>query len=217
MSLLKRIGLALTEESFSGFLAYKREHNKRHWTFSAVLNYNQRYGIQFLKQFELDALVGLPHLVCDDETVPPFSHYISFHSAPQPHASCRILTDDEKVGELAAEHLLELGLKRFYYISPFDFPESRKRMTGFRRILRVRGYDCQYLKAPRGSGDVDNGVSYLTVRPAAYKTVIDSMTFPAGVLAFNDALAYALSSACNTSGVNLPNDLCLLGTQTYPA
>jgi LacI family transcriptional regulator len=123
------------------------------------------------------------------------------------HASVkchRVLTDDERVGQLATSHLLDLGRRAIAHIGGPNIQHAKRREKGWREALRARG-----IKAPddwivRGGFMEADGYRsmkrLLTLRPK-----IDA------VFAANDPAAIGAMKAIWEAGLRVPQDVAVVG------
>src|SRR3989449_1194334 len=122
-----------------------------------------------------------------------------------PSVKChRVLTDDERVGQLATSHLLDLGRRAIAHIGGPNIQHAKRREKGWRDALKARG-----IKAPdewivRGGFMEANGYRsmkrLLTVRPK-----IDA------VFAANDPAAIGAMKAIWEAGMRVPDDVAIVG------
>ena len=123
---------------------------------------------------------GVPLVVVDEPRLPG-------------HAYVGI--DDRLGGRLAAEHLLELGHRRFA-IAPAAGAAAAQRLGGYRDALEAAGVDW---------GGVPRAVAF------------DGPERPTAVLAASDRLALAVVEAAREAGVRVPEDLSVVGFDDIPA
>jgi LacI family transcriptional regulator len=122
-----------------------------------------------------------------------------------PGVEChRVLTDDERVGALAAAHLVDAGRRAVAHIGGPPIVHARRREKGWREALRARGIK------PAGDWIVRAGFMeadgyramkrLLTVRPR-----IDA------VFAANDPAAIGAMKAVWEAGLRVPDDVAVVG------
>src|SRR3989454_11596740 len=127
-----------------------------------------------------------------------------------PSVKChRVLTDDERVGQLATSHLLDLGRRAIAHIGGPNIQHAKRREKGWRDALKARG-----IKAPDEwivRGGVMGAKGYrsmkrlLTVRPK-----IDAL------FAANDPAAIGAVKAIWEAGPRVPPDIALAGGGGIP-
>lgn len=121
----------------------------------------------------------------------------------------RVLGDDDAGGQLATEHLLELGHRRIGFIgdefaNPFGFTSSRDRFNGYRRALASAG-------SALAAGDVALGAhGRYEARDLAARML--SMTErPTAIFAASDTQALGVLAAAQDLGLHVPDDLSVIG------
>ncbi len=119
----------------------------------------------------------------------------------------RVMVDQEAVGRLAAEHLLERGFRRFAYYGQQGAWYSQQRQHGFvQRITRARG-QCSVLKAPRSFGTRQPWYRWL--KPL--QEWLATLKPPVGLMAVHDYRTRMVLDACLRLGLRVPNDVALIG------
>jgi LacI family transcriptional regulator len=111
-------------------------------------------------------------------------------------------TDDEKIADLAARHLLERGFRNFGYCGDDQFHWSRRRKASFTAILQAAGYQCSVFEPPHSASDrqVAAMVEWLTAIPK-----------PAAIFAGYDVFGQQILHACRNAGLAVPDDVAVLG------
>jgi len=127
---------------------------------------------------------------------------INISALTQIRAIPSVLTDNRAVGRLAAEHLLDLGLRSFACVGIDGHFYSRERQAGFSETVSARGYPCRHL-APAGFTHRE----YAERLPAW----LAALPKPVGVLAGNDQRARGLVEFVRQAGIAIPEQLALVG------
>jgi LacI family transcriptional regulator, galactose operon repressor len=122
-----------------------------------------------------------------------------------PGVAChRVLTDDERVGQLATTHLLDVGRKAIAHIGGPTIVHAKRREKGWRDALRARGIKPPADWVVRGGFMESDGYRsmkrLLTVRPR-----IDA------VFAANDPAAIGAMKAIWEAGMRVPDDIAVVG------
>jgi len=116
-----------------------------------------------------------------------------------------VQTNHYQGGQLATQHLIELGHRRIACIAAgSDLSPSAERMTGYRDTLAAHGlaYDPD-LVAP---GDFQFASGY-----RAAQQLLDLPQPPTAVFACNDLMAVGCISAATARGLRVPQDLAVVG------
>src|SRR5438552_9249375 len=122
-----------------------------------------------------------------------------------PSVKChRVLTDDERVGQLATSHLLDAGRRAIAHIGGPAIVHAKRRERGWREALKARG-----IKAPddwmvRGGFMESDGYRAMK-RLLAVRPRIDA------VFAANDPAAIGAMKAIWEAGLRVPDDIAVVG------
>jgi LacI family transcriptional regulator len=121
----------------------------------------------------------------------------------------RVGVDNERVGQLAAAHFLERGLRHFAFVGPPDHVYSSERHAAFRQALEEAGHVVHSHHTPAGlpidpmnlHWDLDPGVNrWLRLLPR-----------PVGVFVPSDDWGLQVSEVCRRLGLRVPEEIALLG------
>ena len=117
--------------------------------------------------------------------------------------------DHVAVGRMAAEYLMQRGLRNFGFFGSRSAGFSRLRRRGFRERLARSGFRCANCDAEFWP-QLQPGTSWM----AMDVRVLDwlrGLPKPVGLLASNDVPARQLAEVCRQSGLRVPEDIALLG------
>ena len=119
----------------------------------------------------------------------------------------RVGNDEEAIGRLAAEHLLEREFKRFAYCGFAGRWWSEKRLHGFSTAVTEAGCSCVCY---------DKMVDKRTPRAwesgqQALSAWIGQLPKPIGVMASTDPLARQVLDACHRARVAVPEEIAVIG------
>jgi LacI family transcriptional regulator len=116
-------------------------------------------------------------------------------------------TDDERIGTLAAEHLLERGLEQFAYYGSMPAPTTRWseiRGRAFAARVAAAGRSCESF-VPRHEarywGDVQRELGRW----------LEALPKPVGVMACHDVRGRHLLESCRSLGLRVPHDVAVVG------
>jgi len=124
-----------------------------------------------------------------------------------------VATDNFKLVKLAREHLIDSGLHRFAMFSQPESTESRwalERENAFRTLMREDKTEAEIF---RGSATCASSWN------DAVQSQIDwlrSLPKPIGIIAVTDARARQLLQACITAGIQVPEQVALVGIDNDP-
>jgi LacI family transcriptional regulator len=118
-----------------------------------------------------------------------------------PDRSSIVVVENERGGELAAEHLRELGHERAAVIAgPLELPTSRERLAGFRRALDVPRRLVRAASAYTIAAGREAAAALLRREPA-----------PTALFCANDLIAAGALAAARERGLSVPDDLSVVG------
>jgi LacI family transcriptional regulator len=117
-------------------------------------------------------------------------------------------SNQAKIGEIAASHLIERGFRNFAYC---DYPRSptnvwsEERQSSFAATLAKRGFSCAVYSPRNKTARQWNSVL------SSIGNWLLSLPRPIGVLGANDRRAYHVLEACRASQIRVPEGVAVLG------
>lgn len=128
-----------------------------------------------------------------------------------------VATDDEAIGRLAAEHLLDLGLSQFGFCG---YPQNRTntwmevRKRAFVGRLEQSGHECHVY-----CGRHSTASQWWKIQ-AGLCHWLRELPLPVGLMGCYDYRARHVLEACKTVGLRVPDDVALIGVdnvyKTWP-
>jgi len=116
--------------------------------------------------------------------------------------------DDRRGGQLAAEHLYDLGHRRVAVLAGERYSITTVRRTqGFTDYFRQKGIDV--LKILHGPVDATSG-------RVLGKKLFDKRPYPTAVFAVNDFLAIGLMGVVRENGLQIGEDVAVIGYNDIP-
>jgi LacI family transcriptional regulator len=194
-----------TEEFVRGVVDYASQHGR--WTLD-ISPEDHRLPLQTLVGWSGDGVVASlrekRHLrVAQSLGVP----VVNVAGALPPGGVPRVMVDQEGLGRMAAEHLLQRGFRRTGYFGQRGVWYSTQRQRGFVEQIRRAGGECSVLETPR---NLDAGHPWhLWKEPIA--NWLKTLTTPVGVMAVHDYRARMLLDACLHLGLRVPQDVAIIG------
>jgi len=124
-----------------------------------------------------------------------------------------VATDNFKLIRLAYDHLIEAGLRRFALFSLPEAMENRwaqERENAFRSLMRRDKMEAEIFRgqgtsAPSWDEAVEQQIKWL-----------HSLPKPVGIIAVTDARARQLLQACMIAGIEVPEQVALIGIDNDP-
>lgn len=123
------------------------------------------------------------------------------------HGVPRVMVDHHAAGRMAADHLLETGLRHLAYVGWDHLWYSEQRRSGFAGRAAESGVACHVLQSPaiaEASMDWARRISGLAGWLA-------SLPRPAGVFAVHDYRAQVVIEACQEAKLRVPDDIAVVG------
>ena len=130
------------------------------------------------------------------------------HLSPTLDSIACVCTDNQRIGERAAEHLLECGFDDFGYCGVPATPAngwSRERGRAFSEFLTRAGYRCSMFTGRHRTG---RQWEKIQSDMAAW---LRSLKLPVGVMACDDPRARHVLEACRRLKLRVPEDVAVLG------
>lgn len=123
----------------------------------------------------------------------------------------RVLMDDASAAEALGNLLISLGHRRIGFIEGApDQTASARRREGFERALRTHGLAFDEGLVRRGDFTFQSGV-------AAAHALLSTRRPPSAVFASNDDMALGVLAAAQRLGIQVPQDLSIVGFDDSPA
>ena len=124
----------------------------------------------------------------------------------------RVLTDNEAIGRLAAEHLIGRGFRHLVYYQTTDVAVERERRDGFRKAVQATGREFILLSAVDAYRDSFTWINRLEwMRHELLK-----LPRPLGLMSQYDRSANEICMACGRAGLRVPEDVAIVGVDNDP-
>jgi DNA-binding LacI/PurR family transcriptional regulator len=116
-----------------------------------------------------------------------------------------VVTNDRAAMREAAQHLIELGHRRFFYLSaPPDNYHEIERFAGLCEAVRLAGLGADAITRFEGNFNFESGI-------AGAQRFLAISDRPSAVLCCNDDMAIAFMKAVRDAGVSVPQDISVIG------
>jgi len=126
-----------------------------------------------------------------------------------------VLSDNQVVGELAAEHFLQRGFRSFALASAAPYVMADQRHSAFETKLQEHGCACEHLVKPQARGKGSWDTAWQT-RLRNLRKALRKLPKPLAVYADLDHDAVWVIEACQAEGLSVPDDVAVLGTLDMP-
>ena len=116
--------------------------------------------------------------------------------------------NDVEVGRIATEHLIDVGCRRIAHIGGPEVSTAVGRLRGYREVLAAKGIRQRedYIVLREHGDDAGDRAGY-----SAMKRFLEIKPRPDGVFCFNDPTAVGAMKAVLETGLNVPNDVAIVG------
>lgn len=122
-----------------------------------------------------------------------------------------VAINDERVGEVAAEHLIDRGFRNFAAYGFAHHPWSVTRARTFRRLIEERGLRYCVWEGRDASEPGEDRVAEQTASQAQTAEWLRSLPKPVGILVGCDAWAVPFLMLCRHIGLEVPADVAIVG------
>lgn len=128
------------------------------------------------------------------------------HSQREVAGLVNVISDSEAIGTLAADHLLQGGLRQFAYCGFEGMPWSILRGDAFRQRIESRGFQVHTYPGPEKSR-----ASNWTAERESMVRWLRSLPKPIGLMACNDDRGEQVIEACKSAGILVPDEIAVIG------
>ncbi len=117
--------------------------------------------------------------------------------------------NDEEIGRMATEHLIERGCRRIAHIGGPGISTAVGRLRGYRQALESHGlvFDLKYVISREHADEDSDATGY-----QAMNELLAGKRPPDGVFCYNDPTAMGAMQAAIEKGVRIPEDVAFIGS-----
>lgn len=138
---------------------------------------------------------GLPYVLIDRELSGVAANFVG--------------VNDEAVGRIATEHLIDQGCRTIAHIRGRENSTGIRRFEGYKNALQRKGIPfSESLVIARSSVDIDS----TRLGAEAMRLLLKRRPIPDGVFAYNDPLAIGAMDAILDAGLRIPEDIAVIGS-----
>jgi len=125
----------------------------------------------------------------------------------------QIRSDENAVGRMAAEHLLERGFKNFAFCGFNGTDWSDLRRANFGRRIEQAGFACQAFESPGPSHSFSTSdyEEHGERHEQDLMEWLQSLPKPCGLMACNDARGRQVLNCCREVDVSVPDEVAVIG------
>ena len=133
----------------------------------------------------------------------------------RPHLKfSRVLEDHAHAAQLVAEHFLSRGFSNFTFFSDTDNWSYEERGEGFIEALKRSGHNCEWFRWHRSPDYRDDREQWKRKRKWL-AAQLKPAPKPLAVFAANDEQALELLESCASAGLNVPEQVAIIGAENY--
>ncbi len=203
-------GISFVEKVRHGIADYAAAHGG--WSFS-VMPEMLSPSVEWLKHVRIDGALVFVVTKRDLKQVRALQRpIVNLAAHLDPSAIPSVTVDHRRIGEMAAEFLLERGFSRLAYYGTKSLWYSRQRRAGFSTAALRAGAQCQ-------AHMVENPQIAATQWRDEHRTLLRwlrGLKPPVGILASIDLRASMLADACAETGLRVPEDIAIIGVDNDP-
>jgi LacI family transcriptional regulator len=137
----------------------------------------------------------------------------SFHA---PFIRSRVVPDNIRIGQLAAEHVLSRGFEHFAFYRCAESPVVLERMKGFVQTIESAQKQCQDLFFDPGKNSAGKGILQTTKLLPWLAKKLGRLPKPVAVMAQHDGEANDVVRAALSVGLKIPEDVAVIGVDNDP-
>jgi len=128
----------------------------------------------------------------------------------------RVIPDNEKIGRMAAEHLLGRGFEHYSFFRLTSWAVVMERMQGFRdTVLEAKKQFHEINFEPKVAGGKHSGLQYSRLLPWL-ASELKKLPKPLAAMAQYDGEANDIVRACLSAGLRIPEDVAVIGVDNDP-
>lgn len=120
--------------------------------------------------------------------------------------SAAVIADDEAIGRLAAQHLMERGFRYFAYIGAQSLQWSEARRASFTALVRNAGHSCYEYTSLPGTDQTKTEAHHCDLAQW-----LASLPCPLAVMAADDSIGLVVLDACRRANIDVPEQIAVVG------
>ncbi len=137
--------------------------------------------------------------ILDDSGIP----YVDVSDVVVNYSGALVCSDNNKVGQFAAEHFLERGFTNFAYFGGKKTNFTKLRETGFAKTLRDRRLDYSIFTKRLNLDFYGSNIIGESSKP--FYQWLKELPKPVAIFACNDAFALIANETCRQLGLHVPD------------
>lgn len=130
---------------------------------------------------------------------------IAIANEPNIPGVVNVVAKNDRIGRMAAGHLLDRGLRNFAYCGFDDIFWSLERSESFADAIAKAGFKTHLYKQPRSRSK-----QLWKTEQLVMADWLKSLPKPVGLMACNDDRGQQVIDACKLAGLNMPDDVAII-------
>ncbi len=118
-----------------------------------------------------------------------------------------VINNHRRIGEVAAEHLIERGFRHFGFCGFNDHHWSMLRREGFESAINSRSLSFSFME----NGWAESRLRGWELQQPDILNWLDSLPRPVGIMACNDLRGQHVLEACRAANVSVPEEVAVIG------
>lgn len=135
-----------------------------------------------------------------------------FLDSSLPSVAC----DSEGIGTMAAEHLLECGLRNMLFVGELKWDDERIRHQAFVDCVAKASVQCETLRLKVGEYTASDASAHYRPDQEQLAERLRAIAKPVGICAPNSVLARFVSDVAKRTGFAVPDDVAVIGVNDDP-
>ncbi|QDU56987.1 AraC family transcriptional regulator [Aeoliella mucimassa] len=132
------------------------------------------------------------------------------------HRFATVACDNLAIGSLAAEHLMQCGLKQFLFVGELRWHSEQQRSEAFMKAVTEAGHHCQLLKIAVHEVVAADSSGHYRPDLKAIANALQKAKKPLGVCTPNSALSRLVAEVALESGFEVPDEIAVMGVNDDP-
>ncbi|MGQ9748052.1 MAG: LacI family DNA-binding transcriptional regulator [Candidatus Caldatribacteriaceae bacterium] len=195
--LAKYIEESASKKGYNLILCNIGENPKKEKEYLEILVQRQVEGIIFSRVSDESLLFKTPQL----DKIP----YVVLDRNLEKEEAPTVKLDNHRAGLLAAEHLFDLGHRRFACLSgPLKIKICRERLEGFIETLKIKGVSFQDVHIIEENFKIEGGKKGMNI-------ILSLPNPPTAIFCMNDLMALGAVNAIHERHFSVPEDFSVVG------
>jgi LacI family transcriptional regulator len=204
--------LEAARDTVRGITKYANIHGP--WVFNTscpfwTLGRKKNAWLEYVKQSKPDAIVMHEIENMGQLRQLDIPKIVLCQKKPFYEGAANLIGQHDKIGSIAAKHLLDKGYRSFAFYGFKGFYFSDERCKSFSAWLAHKGYGVDVLKEKHYNKPYTWGL-WLDQAPALCKW-LNSLEKPVGIMTANDERGREILEACKIAKLDIPDDVGVIG------